>query len=172
MHLNEMNTTAKKIPLEETNNLFLLGHQLGIENTAKRKPWKKIFLLWKEAGLKGHTRAQFYLGTCYDFGLGVEKNIEEAFNWYLKAAKKGHMESQYNIGFCYLHGDYVAQNNKTAVYWYKKAAIKNDDRALYNLGLCYKNGTGVTQSKRWAKYYFFKASKFGHKLAKRQLKNI
>ncbi len=59
----------------------------------------KIFNLWNVAANAGHTRAQFYLGTCFDFGKGVEKAISEAFLLYLKAADKGMMEAQYNIGF-------------------------------------------------------------------------
>ena len=66
---------------------------------AKRRNWSNIVALWRSAATHGHKRAQFYLGTCYDHGLGVRKDIAEAFNWFLKAANQGHMESQYNIGF-------------------------------------------------------------------------
>ena len=48
-----------------------------------------------KAAMQNHIRAQFYLGTCYDNGLGVKKDTKEAFKWYLEAAKKGHMESQF-----------------------------------------------------------------------------
>ena len=61
--------------------------------------------MWKIAATSGHTRAQFYLGTCYDFGKGIDKDVSEAFKWYLSAAKKGKMEAQYNIGFFYKKGE-------------------------------------------------------------------
>lgn len=67
----------------------------------KTKPWSKIFELWRAAAINGHLRAQFYLGTCYDFGNGVKRNLSEAFNWYMRAAKEGKMEAQFNIGHFY-----------------------------------------------------------------------
>jgi len=39
------------------------------------------------------------------------------------------------------------------------------------LGLCHKHGGCVKQSNRWAKYYFQKEVEFGHKAAKKELKN-
>jgi hypothetical protein len=47
----------------------------------------------------------FYVGTCYDHGYGVRKNLHLAYDWYLKAAKLGHRDSQYNVGFFYGKGE-------------------------------------------------------------------
>ena len=38
--------------------------------------------------------AQFELGEMYSDGLGVEKNIELAVNWFRKAAELGSFEAQ------------------------------------------------------------------------------
>ena len=88
----------------EAKRLFDEGYKLAFQAKKKIKPWDKIFDLWKIAATAGHTRAQFYLGTCYDNGNGVDKDIAEAYNWYMKAAEKGKMEAQYNIGFFYKEG--------------------------------------------------------------------
>lgn len=68
--------------------------------------------MWFGAATRGHKRAQFYLGTCYDNGLGTDKDIELAFKWYMKAARQGHMESQFNIGHFYKNGEVVKQDFK------------------------------------------------------------
>src|SRR6188474_1165087 len=95
----------KKIGKAQINKLFKEGYELAFLSKKKQKPWPKIFELWHETANLRHLRSQFYLATCYDFGLGVNKNIPEAFNWYLKAAKQGKMEAQYNIGIFYINGE-------------------------------------------------------------------
>ncbi|HMJ69727.1 MAG TPA: tetratricopeptide repeat protein [Cyclobacteriaceae bacterium] len=82
-------------------------------------------------------KGQFYLGTCYDNGYGITKDIAEAFNWYLKAARKGKMEAQFNIGYFYDKGELVRKNFKKAVHWYSLAAKQGDTEAQRDLGYCY-----------------------------------
>ncbi len=90
----------------------------------------------------------------------------------MKAAKAGLIDAQRDLGYSYFYGEGIKKDVNKAIYWYKKAADKNDAKAMYNLGLCYKYGDGVIKSKRWARHYFEKADKFGHKLAKGQLKRL
>ncbi len=92
--------------------------------------------------------------------------------WYQLAADAGLIEAQRDLGYAYFYGNGVKKDDGKAVYWYRKAAAMNDTKALYNLGLCYKEGDGVKKSSRWAKYYFTKATWFGHKDARRQLKEL
>jgi len=42
-----------------------------------------------KASEQGHAPAWRYLGQCYEQGLGVEKNLDEAKKWYAKAKEKG-----------------------------------------------------------------------------------
>lgn len=41
--------------------------------------------------------AQFYVGVCYEHGIGVEKDPAEAFRMYRKAAERGLPDAMYNI---------------------------------------------------------------------------
>jgi uncharacterized protein len=61
------------------NRMFRLGYQLAFQTKSRKKDWKDIYNLWWCAAKGGHKRAQFYLGTCYDHGLGTDKNVGEAF---------------------------------------------------------------------------------------------
>ena len=42
----------------------------------------------------GDANAQFIVGHRYEIGVGTEKNMEKAFEWYSKAAQKGHPLAQ------------------------------------------------------------------------------
>ena len=53
---------------------------------------------------KGDEDAQFQLGDCYFFGLGVKKDQREGVAWYRKAAEQGQMKAQFNLGGCLHEG--------------------------------------------------------------------
>ena len=79
----------------------------------------------KIAAEKGHTKAQYRLGRCYDKGRGMAENNSLAFQWYLKSAKQDYAKAQYHLGKCYLKGKGVAADQKKAASWLKKA-VKNE----------------------------------------------
>lgn len=62
-----------KTTAAQSRRLFEEGYRLAFRTKSKVKPWAKIFQLWHSAASCGHLRAQFYLGTCYDFGNGVRR---------------------------------------------------------------------------------------------------
>ncbi len=51
--------------------------------------------------------AQYRLGFNYYFGIGVERDYQEALKWFRKAAKQGHAGAQYELGFIYDKGQGV-----------------------------------------------------------------
>ncbi|HEY0610848.1 MAG TPA: tetratricopeptide repeat protein, partial [Chitinophaga sp.] len=134
---------SKKLGKAEQDRLFSWGYHLAFETSSKRKNWRNIFASWRAAAESGHKRAQFYLGTCYDNGLGVDKDIPEAFKWYMKAARQGHPDSQYNIACFYDKGEVVKQNDRQAAKWYILAAEQGDIGSQRNLGVRYIYGNGV-----------------------------
>lgn len=77
--------------------------------------------MWLSSAQKGHPRAMFYTGVCYDFGQGTPKNLALAFDWYMKAAKLNDPKSLYNLGLCYKHGDGVNKSTRWATYYFQKA---------------------------------------------------
>ena len=46
----------------------------------------------KAAAEKGHRKAQYRLGRCYDKGHGTKENDKLAFEWYLKAAAQDYAD--------------------------------------------------------------------------------
>jgi uncharacterized protein len=97
------------------NQFFRLGYRLAFDTKTKKKAWEDVFALWLVAAKGGHKRAQFYLATCNDNGLGTAIDLPTAYQWYLKAAKQGHRESQFNFGFLFRDGIVVQQNYRKAM---------------------------------------------------------
>ena len=82
---------------------FRMGYRLAV---ARRRParWREAASWWRLAAAQHHIRAQFYLGTCYDFGQGVRRDKRRATQLYALAARAGHEVAQYNLGLCYRDG--------------------------------------------------------------------
>ena len=117
--------------------------------------YAEAFPKLKAAAEKGHKKAQYRLGRCYDKGRGVEENDQLAFQWYEKSANQGYAKAQYQLGDCYKDGDGVAKDKKKAVELFKKAADQEYAEAEFALGKCYLKGKGIAadkaQAKKWLK---------------------
>jgi TPR repeat protein len=80
------------------------------------------------------------LGVLYHQGIGVEQNVERAFDWYKTAADLGHPEAQYNLGIAHIEGIGVSYDPQRAATYFKAASEGGVMEAAYNLGLIYENG--------------------------------
>jgi TPR repeat protein len=111
----------------------------------------------KPAAEKGHKKAQYYMGRCYDKGHGVTEDDKIAFSWYMKAAKQGHAKSQYQVGKCYKDGEGVEKDKKQAFSWFSRAAAQDNAKAQLALGKAYMKGKGVASDQAKAKSWLKKA---------------
>ncbi len=111
------------------------------------------------AANKGHKKAQYRLGFCYDKGRGVTEDDPKAFHWYGKAAAQGHAKAQYQLGRCYKKGEGTTKDIAKAVKYYTLSAKQGNGDAQLALGKCYLKGNGVTADKAKAKSWFSKAVK-------------
>ena len=75
----------------------------------------------KPAAEKGHKKAQYRVGRCYDKGHGVEENNAEALKWYQKSADQGYYKAEYQMARAYIKGKGVTPNEKKAKTWLKRA---------------------------------------------------
>lgn len=92
------------------------------EKFQKSEKNEEAFEYYLKAARQGDAEAQFYLGLCYNYGDGVEKDLSEAVKWYRKAADQGDALAQYNLGICYDNGYGVEKDLSEAVIWFRKAA--------------------------------------------------
>lgn len=111
----------------------------------------------KAAAEKGHKKAQYRLGRCYDKGHGVTENDAQAFKWYSKSAAQEYAKAQYAVGKCYKDGRGVEKDRKKAVAWFSKAAKQDNADGQFALGKSYLKGKGVEADEKKAKSWLSKA---------------
>ncbi len=111
----------------------------------REKEYAKAAAAWQPLAEKGDADAQYFLGTLYAEGKGVEQNDATAFLWFQRAANQGNAAAQYNVGASYAAGSGVAQSYADAAKWFQRAANQGMVFAQMNLGLLHAAGLGVPQ---------------------------
>ena len=121
------------------------------------KSYDAAFPKLKAAAEKGHKKAQYRLGRCYDKGHGTAENDEQAVAWYTKAADQGHAKALYELGKCYKNGEGVAKDRKKAVELFAKAAKLENADAELALGKAYLKGKGIAADEKLARKWLSRA---------------
>ena len=89
--------------------------------------------LWP-AARSGNAEAEELIGVMYAMGLGVPRDDQRAFEWYLRAAMKGHPGAQSGIGWYYEVGRGLPSPDLVRAYmWYTLSAIGGDPDAAISL---------------------------------------
>ncbi len=114
-------------------------------------------------------KVQYLIGVMYEYGYGVEPNIDEAVRWYSDAATKGLPEAQNSLGFLYSLGLGVERNAETAAMWLHRAANQANHAAQTNLGILYTTGRGVDKDYKKAVELFSAAARSGNPQAQQLL---
>lgn len=56
------------------------------------------------AAAQGHTEAEYRLGLCCYYGIGMEKDPAKAAEWFRRAAEKQHAGAEVGLGYAYFYG--------------------------------------------------------------------
>jgi TPR repeat protein len=124
----------------------------------KGKQYKAARTEFQPLAEAGNADAQYHMGILFALGRGVERDIQQAENWFLKAARQGHTGAQYSVGAIHLQRSDIPQ----AIHYFKAAAAKGSRSAEYNLGVIYAKGHDVERDLEQAfKWYSLAAAK-GH----------
>lgn len=102
---------------------------------------------------KGNILAVYDLGRIYSSGIGVDKNLEVAHEYYVKAlagfneveSQKSWKYTEYRIGKMLAAGLGTEQDYQKAAEWFELSAEKKYKYAQYSLGALYHRGQGVDQ---------------------------
>eukprot|EP01094_Clydonella_sp_ATCC50884_P020899 TRINITY_DN4454_c0_g1_i7.p1 TRINITY_DN4454_c0_g1~~TRINITY_DN4454_c0_g1_i7.p1 ORF type:complete len:130 (+),score=30.08 TRINITY_DN4454_c0_g1_i7:1-390(+) len=70
------------------------------------------------------------LGMCYEQGVGVEKNVEEAVRLYRQAVDMDEPSAMVKLGMCYEQGRFVEKNVEEAMRLYRVGVEKNVKEAV------------------------------------------
>lgn len=131
--------------------------------------YEEAFKYFQEAAVNGdNADAQNSLGTYYQKGRSVEKDLDQALLWYEKAAKNGD-------GYGMSNAAYIYEDRKEydkALYWLEKlirieSPMKHS--GLNRMGLFYYRGNGLPKDKKQAEKYFLESSKLGNEYADNNL---
>ena len=60
--------------------------------------------MYKKAAEHGKEAAQYNLGGCYRFGIGVKEDMIKALEYYKKSAENGNINAQIFLGYVYCCG--------------------------------------------------------------------
>ncbi|MEL6297176.1 MAG: tetratricopeptide repeat protein [Pseudomonadota bacterium] len=82
------------------------------------------------AARSGNADAEELIGVMYAMGLGVKRDDQRAFDWYLRSAMKGHPGAQSGVGWYYEVGRGMPAPDLVRAYvWYVLSAIGGDPDA-------------------------------------------
>lgn len=112
-----------------------------------QEQYKEAVPKLQAAADKGHKKAQYRLGRCYDKGYGVKENDQKAFELYQKSAKQDYAKAMFQLGKCYMKGKGVTANQEEARKWIKRAISdeKHGDEILKDLRKAKADGEEATQ---------------------------
>lgn len=94
----------------------------------------------------GNAQAQFELGSRFNYGRGIPKNVAEALVWLRRAGLAGQPEAQRLLAVKYFNGFDVAIDQEEAFRWTQRLAEAGDAAGQVTLASMYANGEGVPRS--------------------------
>ncbi|KXS10313.1 HCP-like protein [Gonapodya prolifera JEL478] len=150
--------------LVKLGNFFLKGGLGVVKGTTQAVMW------YCKVAEQGSIDAWANLGSCYNYGKGVQQDYNQAVKYFREAALQGHAGAQHNLGLCYLKGHGVAHAPQQAVKWYTKAALQGLVEAQENLAECYMKENGVKDVQQ-AVIWYRRAANKGKKSAMLALGN-
>jgi TPR repeat protein len=86
------------------------------------RDYGKALRLLRPLAEGGHAGAQNSLGTLYQLGLGVDRNLGDALRWFMLSVGQGEGKAAHNIGTIYLTGSpEIPIDQAESKRWFRKA---------------------------------------------------
>ena len=134
---NEVFKMIEEVAEKENTAKLFLGKQL-LMGKKLSSPDKTIRLL-QELGnttYSGNDDAILILSECYEKGIGVEKDVNKAFELLTKAGDKNNQTACFLLGDKYYSGNGVVKNLDKSAYYLQKG-IRMEKRSISNIGYKY-----------------------------------
>lgn len=154
---------------EQSNNhaLEMAGRYYLFGTGGVKKDYDKAIKCFEKMMEKKSAAANYYMGICYEYGYGVEKNPEKAYTYYHDAVQGGYCwckDAVYRLAKCYEDGFGVQQNIERAIRLYTNDVLlmQSYSHAQYALGNIYYLGKGVEKDITKAISAFKFAATKGH----------
>lgn len=125
---------AMKFPIE-----FAISSSKPTSEAKQESELKALRL----AAESGDAHAQNELGSRHEYGRGVNRDVSQAFTWYMKAASQGFAESQNNLGRLLERGQGIERNPAEAATWFRRSAEQGYAPGQLNYGNALAYGRGI-----------------------------
>ena len=119
--------------------LRLMEGRVGEPDPKNAAPWFQL------SADRGFAPAEYSLGTLYEKGNGVDRDLVRARDAYLAAADNGNVRAMHNLAVLYATGIDGKSEPIEAAKWFEMAASYGMPDSQYNLGILYARGAGVDQ---------------------------
>jgi len=120
--------------------------------------YKQAFNAFMPLAKKGNAKAQFYLGSMFYFGRGIDKNDFKAYTFFSLAANQHLPEAYNNMATCFFNGIGVAKDSQKGLTYLQMASLQGVPVALLRLGALYYNGDDVEKNHQLALCCFQQAA--------------
>ena len=124
---------------------------------------KKSVNIIKKFADQGNKHFFFLMGSAYEEGLSIEKNIEHAKYWYQKAVKFNDTNAMVNLGRFYEKGYGCETNLLKAKDLFYRSSLSNNAKGMLNIGVIFD------QLKKFEKafYWYSKSAELNYSVAQR-----
>lgn len=113
----------------------------------------------RQAAMRGDATAQIEVASRFAAGQGVERDLQQSFQWYGRAATQGAAIAQYRLAALYERGLGATRDTERARIWYARAAEQGNVKAMHNLAVL--NASGNRSDYAAAAKWFALAAEFG-----------
>ena len=155
------------------------GSAAGAYDAFLNGRYEEAIAIWLPLANSGDAGAQFNMGVMYANGLGVDRDMGVAMDWWEAAARQLHVRAAHNLALAMLAGEprdgsrAEGEIDYTAVLRFLKiGADAGYPNSEYTLGKLYAEGVGVEKDPRRAAELFLSASIKGFAKAQYNLGKI
>ena len=118
---------------------------------------KALFNQNEELAKKGNVFSNMLIASCYQNGIGVEKNLYKAIPYLASAGENNCVDAQRDLGVILLNGKKAGE----AAMWFKRGAENGDLTCTFYYGKMLLEGLGVKENQKEGANYLLKAADAG-----------
>ena len=110
----------------------------------------------------GDPLALYLVGYMFEFGVGVERDLEQARRWLERAAESGHPAGQLELGYFLMMNDRSAEGRARALQLLREASAQGYAKAKSHLAAALMSGTLGTVDQAEGRRLYREAAALGH----------
>lgn len=157
-------------------NLYMKGEDLPTDEMEAEKwysiAYKKFTEIEQDSGDDISDTVLYNLGLMNQKGLGTEKDINKAIEYFTRSADQKNEFAQFQLGIIYYKSDEIEQNAILAMQYLNLSAEQGNQFAQYTLGSIYLKGDITDQHIDTAENYLKDSADQGNQFAQYQLGRI